>query len=88
MRKNDYSTWNWNYEMHQKATGFSYQVSSLIFFIAILVTMRLLSTLRNITVKLLHGQRISLVHMNKSVMFKMSLSCLELILMRNFIIFV
>ena len=70
----------------RKLLVFLYQVSSFNFFIAILVTMRLLSTLHIVTVKLQHGYWISLVHMNKLVMFKNCLSCLELILMRNFIL--
>ena len=57
-----------------------------IFFIAILVTMRLLSTLHVFQLNYSLGHWISLVHMNKSVMFKMSLICLELILMRNFML--
>ena len=59
MRKNGYDTWNWNYETHLKATGlfflnFYIKCLPLIFFIAILVTMGLLSTLCSVTVKLQH----------------------------------
>ena len=59
MRMNDYGTWIWNYEPHQKATGFFFfffyiKRLPLIFFIAILVTMRLFSTLCSVTVKLQH----------------------------------
>ena len=83
MRKNDYGTWNWNYATYQKVTGFLYHVSSFNFFIAILVTMILLSTLCSVTVKLQHQSLDIISGMNKSVMFKMSLSCIKLILMRN-----
>ena len=59
----------------------------LIYFIAILVTMRLISTLRSVTVKLQH-QSLDIIsaYEHKLVMFKINLSCLELILIRNFIL--
>ena len=84
VRKNDYGTWNWNYETHQKATGFFlYQVSSFNFFIAILVIMRLLSTLLSVTVKLKH-QSLDIISAYEQVNdVQNKLSCLELILMRN-----
>ena len=52
MQQNDYGTWNWDAETHQKANGFLHQLSSFKFFIAISITMRLLSTVRSVTVKL------------------------------------
>ena len=90
MRKNDYGIWNWNYETHQKATGFFFYIKCLLpsnFFIAILITMRLLSTLFSVTAKLQNWSLDIISAYEQSEMFKMRLSCLGLILMRNFIPF-
>ena len=86
MRKNECGTWNWNSETRQKATGFSYQVSSFNFFIAISVTMRLLSTLRSVTVKLQHRSLDIISAYEQINAVQMNLSFSELILMRNFML--
>ena len=84
MRMNDYGTWNWNSETRQKATGFSYQVSSFNFFIAISVTMR--HTLRSVTVKLQHRSLDIISAYEQINAVQMNLSFSELILMRNFML--
>ena len=87
MRKIDYGTWNWNYETSESYWFFYMKCLPFFnFFIAILVTMRLLSTLRSVTVKLQHRSLDIISAYGQISMFKMSLSCLELILMRNFIL--
>ena len=49
--RND-SNWSWDTDTHQKANGFLHQITSFKFLMAASITMRLLSVLRGITVKL------------------------------------
>ena len=46
------SNWSWDTDTHQKANGFLHQINSFKFLMAASITMRLLSVLRGITVKL------------------------------------